>query len=79
MNIRRSLVGGTRIMFNAENLSDSTNQISGSRVVILKHLQELQADYEDFSDEELVECRGAMLLRVNECLAELGESDEDNQ
>lgn len=66
-------------MISAENLSESTSQISWSREIILRHLQELQADYEDFSDEELVECRGAMLMRVNECLAELGESDEDNQ
>ena len=66
-------------MISAENLSESTNQISWSRDIILRHLQELQADYEDFSDEELVECRGAMLMRVNECLTELGESDEDNQ
>ena len=66
-------------MISAENLSESTSQISWSREIILRHLQELQADYEDFSDEELVECRGAMLMRVSECLAELGESDEDNQ
>lgn len=66
-------------MINAENLSESTSQISWSREIILRHLQELQADYEDFSDEELVECRGVMLMRVNECLTELGESDEDNQ
>lgn len=55
------------------------SQISWSRDIILRHLQELQADYEDFSDEELVECRGVMLMRVNECLTELGESDEDSQ
>ena len=66
-------------MISAENLSELTNQIDWTRETILRHLQELQADYEDFSDEELVECRGAMLMRVNECLAELGESDEDNQ
>lgn len=66
-------------MISAENLSESTSQISWSREIILRHLQELQADYEDFSDEELVECRGVMLMRVNECLTELGESDEDNQ
>lgn len=66
-------------MIIAENLSESTSQIDWTREIILRHLQELQADYEDFSDEELVECRGAMLMRVNECLAELGESDEDNQ
>ena len=66
-------------MISAENLSESTSQISWSREIILRHLQELQADYEDFSDEEIVECRGVMLMRVNECLTELGESDEDNQ
>lgn len=66
-------------MISAENLSESTSQISWSREIILRHLQELQADYEDFSDEELVECRGVMLMSVNECLTELGESDEDNQ
>lgn len=56
-------------MISAENLSESTNQISWSRDIILRHLQELQADYEDFSDEELVECRGG---NVNESQRVLG-------
>ncbi|MED4883098.1 hypothetical protein [Bacillus smithii] len=45
---------------------------------ILKHLQELQADLEDLTDEDLLECRKVMLNRVNECLLVLEESNEDN-
>ena len=66
--------------FNDETMKQSSHdKVDWVRNTILRHLQELQADYEDFSDEELVECRGAMLMRVNECLTELGETDEDNQ
>lgn len=49
-----------------------------NREVLLRQLQELQADFEDFSDEDLIDCRDVMLERVNICLIELGESDEDN-
>lgn len=65
---------------NVDTLKQTShNKTDWVRDTILRHLQELQADYEDFSDEELAECRGAMLMRVNECLTELGETDEDNQ
>lgn len=46
---------------------------------LLVQLQELQADLEELSDKELLECRDAMLNRVNECLEVLEESNEDNQ
>ncbi len=49
-----------------------------NRDVVLWQLQELQADFEDFSDEDLIDCRDVMLERINVCLIELGESDEDN-
>lgn len=49
-----------------------------SREFLLRELQELQADFEDLSNEELIECRECMQNRVNQCLLELGECDEDN-
>ena len=49
-----------------------------NRETLLRQLQELQADFEDLSNEELVECRECMYQRVNKCLIELGECDEDN-
>ena len=49
-----------------------------NREFILRHLQELQADVEDLSDCELCDLREVMLERVNKCLLELGECDEDN-
>ena len=49
-----------------------------NRDLLLRQLQELQADLEDFTDEELIECRDVMLERVNICLYGIGESDEDN-
>ncbi len=52
--------------------------IKTNREAVLRQLQELQADFEDFSDEDLIDCRDVMLERVNVCLIELGESDEDN-
>ena len=49
-----------------------------NRETLLRQLQELQADFEDLSNEELVRCRECMHQRVNQCLTELGECDEDN-
>lgn len=49
------------------------------RIYLLRHLQELQADFEELTTEELEECRSCMLDRVNECLEVLGESEEDNE
>ena len=48
------------------------------RDLILRELQELQADFEDFSDIELIENRKVMLDRINKCLEVIGECDEDN-
>jgi hypothetical protein len=50
-----------------------------NRDFILRHLQELQADFEDFSNQDLIDCRNIMLERVNECLEALFESEEDNE
>ena len=43
-----------------------------------KQLTELQADLEDMTNEELIECRGTLLGRVNWCLRLILETDEDN-
>jgi hypothetical protein len=49
------------------------------RIYLLRHLQELQADFEELTTEELEECRLCMFNRVSECLEILGESEEDNE
>lgn len=61
------------------NLGEMVEQFNWLRSGLLTYLQELQADFEDLSDEDLLECREVMLKRVNECLERLEESDEDNQ
>lgn len=48
------------------------------REFLLRQLQELQADFEDLNDKQLIECRECMHQRVNLCLSELNERDEDN-
>ena len=48
------------------------------RMEILRHLQELQADFQELTEQELEECRECMLERVNVCLQLLKECDEDN-
>lgn len=48
------------------------------RMEILRHLQELQADFLELTEQELEECRECMLERVNICLQLLKECDEDN-
>lgn len=49
-----------------------------NREYLLRQFQELQADFEDLSDDDLLECRQSMLERVNDCLVELKECDADN-
>lgn len=49
------------------------------RIYLLRHLQELQADFEELTTDELEECRLCMFNRVSECLEILGESEEDNE
>lgn len=49
-----------------------------NREFLLRQLQELQADFEDLSNEDLVNCRQCILERINSCLEELGECDADN-
>jgi hypothetical protein len=61
-----------------DNLVELTEQLKWLREGLLHQLQELQADFEDLTDEDLLECRKVMLQRVNDCLEGLEESDEDN-
>lgn len=49
-----------------------------NREYLLRQLQEIQADFEDLSDDDLLDCRDVMLERVSNCLIDLGECDEDN-
>ena len=50
-----------------------------NREFILRNLQELQANFEDLCDDELIEVREFMLRRINNCLIAIGESEEDNE
>ena len=52
--------------------------IKMNREFLLRQLQELQADFEDLTNEEIIECRESILKRINICLVDLGECDEDN-
>ena len=49
-----------------------------NRKFLLRQLQELQADFEDLNDKEIIENRKCILQRINSCLEELGETNEDN-
>lgn len=46
---------------------------------LLDELRELQADFEDFSDYELVQNRETMRERINICLRAILENDTDNE
>ena len=50
-----------------------------NREFILRNLQELQANFEDLNDDELIEVREFMLHRINNCLIAIEESEEDNE
>lgn len=50
-----------------------------NRVELHRELTELQADFKDFSNDELVENRNCMEERVNKCLELILETDEDNE
>lgn len=50
----------------------------GNREELHEQLSELQADLEDMSDEELIDCRNALLERINWCMRAILETDEDN-
>lgn len=63
----------------ARALNENEKEIFiNNRVVLHEHLSELQADFEDFRNEDLLEYRDCMLKRVNECLKAILETDEDN-
>lgn len=49
-----------------------------NRKIILYHLQELQADLEDFNIEQLIKYRDVMLNRINACLKAIGETEEES-
>ena len=49
-----------------------------NRTGLHKHLSELQADFEDLNNDELIFCREVMLKRINVCLELVLETEEDN-
>lgn len=55
------------------------SQFIKNRETLHYHLSELQADLEDFSNEDLVEYRDVMLDRINLCMVLILETDEDNE
>ena len=59
-------------------MRECLNFLTSVRESVMRHLQELQADFEDFSDEEIIEHKKVMLDRINQCLKLIGECDEDN-
>ena len=63
---------------NKLNIRVITEELNRKYHILKTQLQELQADLEDLSDEDIIDCREVMLQRVNVCLEEIGEFDEDN-
>ena len=63
---------------NIMKIESCVDEMLMDRDRILREVQELQADLEDLSDDDLIDCRVVMLERVNKCLILLDESDEDN-
>lgn len=49
-----------------------------NRETLHEQLSELQADLEDMSNTELVECRETLLERINWCMRAILETNEDN-
>ena len=63
----------------ARKLNDKEKEIYlDNRDFLHEQLSELQADLEDMTDEELIECRSIMLERVNWCMTAILETEEDN-
>lgn len=52
--------------------------IIDNREFLHEQLTELQADLDDMTDEELIDCRSILLERVNLCMKAILETDEDN-
>lgn len=49
-----------------------------NREELHEQLSELQADLEDMTDAELIDCRSTLLERINYCMKAILETDEDN-
>lgn len=49
-----------------------------NREELHEQLSELQADLEDMSDSELIDCRSDLIERLNRCMTMILETDEDN-
>lgn len=63
----------------AKKLNNKEKEIYlDNRDFLHEQLFELQADLEDMTDEELIECRSIMLERVNWCMTAILETEEDN-
>ena len=63
----------------ARKLNDKEKEVYlDNRDFLHEQLFELQADLEDMTDEELIECRSIMLERVNWCMTAILETEEDN-
>ena len=63
----------SRVLNNEEKVIYIEN-----REELHEQLAEMQADFEDFTDEELIDSRNVILKRINNCLDLILETDEDN-
>lgn len=66
-------VSSSRVLSEEEQKAYLNN-----RAILHEQLSELQANFEDMYDDELIEHRSVMLNRINICLDAILETDEDN-
>lgn len=59
-------------------MTNKNIDINKNREELLREIQEIQADFQELSDEEIIDCREVILERTNKCLLLLNESDKDN-
>lgn len=62
----------------SENGEKEMLEMTKTRAFLMRQLQELQANFEDLSDNDILDVRECMLERVNSCLEALNECDRDN-
>lgn len=66
------------ILLGRELSEEERCEFLSNRRAMLDHLVELQADFEDFSDKQLIEHKDIIKARINTLLSLCLETDEDN-
>ena len=63
----------------ARTLNEKEKQVYiNNRNELHNQLSELQADFEDLADDELIDCRATILERINKCMVLVLEIEDDN-